>query len=66
MTQRPARYAGPMADHDTRSDDRPVELLEMPAGAEKLTTIGMASKTPGRCACGEHPDPDEHAEAADH
>ena len=53
-----------MADHDTRSNERPAELLEMPAGAEKLTTIGMASKTPGRCACGEHPDPDEHAEAS--
>lgn len=57
-----------MADDHTRTDDvrtdeRPPDLLQMPEGAQKLTTIGMAQKKPGLCACGEHPDPDAHDHA---
>lgn len=52
-----------MADDSAHSEEGGRELLEMPAGARKLTTIGMAQKVPGLCACGEHPDPDEHATA---
>lgn len=52
-----------MSDDSTSGSDERQALLEMPTGARKLTTIGMAQKTPGLCACGEHPDPDEPAEA---
>lgn len=48
-------YPGGMAD-DTHHDDAPVELLAPPPGAQMLTTLGMAKKTPGWCACGEHPE----------
>lgn len=51
---------GGMAD-DTHREDASVELLATPPGARMLTTLGMAKKTPGWCACGEHRD-DEHAE----
>jgi len=54
-----------MSDERTNGNDQRPALLEMPTGARKLTTIGMAQKKPGLCACGEHPDPDEHAEAED-
>lgn len=40
------------------------------AGAPMLQTLGQATKTPGRCACGEHADPDnpieDHAEGHEH
>lgn len=49
-----------MAD-DTHREDASVELPATPPGARMLTTLGMAKKTPGWCACGEHRD-DEHAE----
>lgn len=39
------------------------EFIDTPAGAQMLQTLGQAAKTPGRCACGEHPDPDEHPDA---
>lgn len=53
-----------MADHEHLSNDDPMPaLLDVPAGAQMLTTLGQATKQPGRCACGEHPDPhDAHAD----
>jgi hypothetical protein len=53
-------------DQANRSDARPSELLAMPEGARRLTTIGMAQKEPGLCACGQHADPDAHAEPHTH
>lgn len=52
-----------MSHDKTNGSDEGQALLEMPTGARKLTTIGMAQKSPGLCACGEHPDPDGPAEA---
>ena len=48
---------------DERTDGE--GLLEMPAGARMLTTLGMARKTPGRCACGEHAEHDEQEHTED-
>lgn len=52
-------------DHDA-NDDTTQALLDVPAGTNMLTTLGQATKQPGRCACGDHPEPhDEHAADGD-
>lgn len=42
---------------DTTREQKP-EFIEAPTGAQMLQTLGQATKTPGRCACGEHADPE--------
>lgn len=50
---------------DDAPRDRSPDFIDTPASAQMLQTLGQAAKTPGRCACGEHPDPDEHPDAVD-
>lgn len=34
------------------------EFIDTPVGTQMLQTLGQATKAPGRCACGEHADPE--------
>ncbi|MEX2619507.1 MAG: hypothetical protein WD250_04740 [Egibacteraceae bacterium] len=50
---------------DNRTDEQPAEFIDT-AGAPMLQTLGQATKTPGRCACGEHADVENPTEDHDH
>lgn len=54
---------------EDRTREQPAEFIDT-AGAPMLQTLGQATKTPGRCACGEHADtedlPQGHTEDHEH